>query len=438
MKRRTWMILLVIIPCLLCGCHIRTVEQMYCLPKRSEAQQDLQAAIDLAAQNMEYCAPTAGSNRQTVQMVDLNGDGQQEYLLFAKDDTETPLKILIFAKNGNEFILMDTLAGNGTRFDQVQYVQMDDGGVEIVVGRQLSDQVPGSLSVYSWSANGMHQILSTNYAEFVTCDLDKNGAYEIFVLRPGLSDSDSGVAELYSMAQGVMEKSNEAPMSGPTDRLKRIITGKLHDGQNAVFVGTTVDESAIITDVYTLVNDRFTNVSLSNESGTSVQTLRNYYIYASDMDEDGAVELPDLITMTPLPGQESLQEQYIIRWYAMTAQGTEVDKMFTYHNYMGGWYLELDPRWASQISVSHENDAYAFYLWDSQWEAAEKIFTVYSLRGQDRESQAIEDNRFVLHRSETAVFAARLEVASGALEITREDLIVSFGLIHQDWNTGEM
>ena len=48
------------------------------------------------------------------------------------------------------------------------------------------------------------------------------------------------------------------------------------------------------------------------------------------------------------------------------------------------------------------------------------------------------DNRFVLHKTESVIYAARMEVASGALQITQEDLINSFRLIHLDWNTGEM
>ena len=85
-----------------------------------------------------------------------------------------------------------------------------------------------------------------------------------------------------------------------------------------------------------------------------------------------------------------------------------------------------------------EEHAYSFYLWDHSYTSAEKIFSVYVFSGQDREEQAIANNRFLLHKSENTVYAARMEVASGALEITQDDLIKSFHLIYQAWNTGEM
>lgn len=80
----------------LSGCMLKTVDQMYCLPRRSEEYKDLQAAMDRVMGGLEYCAPVQGENQQTVQMADLDGDGLSETLVFAKGTGERPLKILIF------------------------------------------------------------------------------------------------------------------------------------------------------------------------------------------------------------------------------------------------------------------------------------------------------------------------------------------------------
>ena len=99
--------------------------------------------------------------------------------------------------------------------------------------------------------------------------------------------------------------------------------------------------------------------------------------------------------------------------------------------------MQLDPLWTRRISVVQEGNDYGFYLWDETYQTAEKVFSVYVLTGQAREEAAQQDNRFVLHKTETTIYAARMEVASGALKITQEDLIQSFHLIRQAWNTGE-
>lgn len=439
MRKRILAVLLIMAACFLAGCEMQTVEQMYCLPKRPESYNDLQSVIDEAMEDMEYSAPRAGENQQTVQMADLDGDGVREYLLFAKSDGEKPLRILIFAQSDESYVLLDTIQCYGTSFDVVEYAQMDgEGGMEILVGRKLNDQVPGSVSVYTFTQGQMQQVLSAKYTKFLTCDMDDDTCSELMVLRPGMTEGDDAVAELYSVKSGTAQRSNEVKLSCPADKLKHIVQGRLYGGTPSVFVGSSMEENAIVTDALALIDDVFTNVSSFNKTGTKVPTLRNYYVYADDIDDDGVVELPSLITMRPLQQEESSSGQYLIRWYAMSEDGSETDKLYTYHDFVGGWYLELEQLWTHRISVAQDGNDYYFYLWDDQYAAAGKIFSIHMLSGQNREEQAVLDNRFVVYKSDSVIFAARLEVASGALSITQDDLINYFHLIRQDWNTGEM
>ena len=428
---------------LLPGCAMRTVDDLYSPPKRSEEYTNLQNAIDSVMADMEYWAPLAGENQQTVQMADLNGDGAHEVLLFARGTGEKPLNILIFRQAGDDFLLEYTIESSGYAFDQVEYVQMDGRpGLELVVGRQVSDQVLRFVSVYSFAGEDQEMILSTQYSKFLTCDLDEDSLAEVLVLRPGQAETDNGVAELYRCGDAGIERSTEASMSEPVDQIKRIMASRLDGGKPAVYVASAVEGSAIITDVFAVVDGAFANVSLSNESGTSVKTLRNYYVYANDIDNDGVIELPSLISMRSLGWKPPSDRQYLIRWYAMTASGDEVDKGYTYHNYAGGWYMELPDDWGPRVSVEHEVSGYHeerfdFYVWDENRQNATKILSLYVFTGQDREEAALEQNRFVLHKIDTAIFAAHLEGASAAFGLTQQNVTDAFSLIRMDWKTGE-
>jgi len=420
------------------GCSMRTVDEMYCVPKRSEAYHDLQSVIDGAMQGLEYYAPLTGARQQPVQMADLDGDSEPEYLLFAKSGDEHPLRILIFRKQEDTYIHADTIESNGYAFDQVEFVQMDDrGGMEIVVGRLLNDQVMRSLSVYKFIGGNVHLLLTVNYSKFLTLDMNSDSIAELFVLRPGQTDTDNGIATVYRMVNGNMERSNEATMSQPADKLKRIITGKLHGGQAAVFAASAVGDNAIVTDVYTQRNGFLANVTYAPEPGSGVQTLRNYYVYADDIDNDEEVELPDLIVMLPLEDQRNEDKHELIRWYAITPEGNETSKMYTYHNYVGGWYLQLDPAWAARVTVVKSANQYRFYLWDEHFGEAKQLMTISQHTGQDRETQGRSDGRFILHKAETVVYAAKLEAASESLGITQDSVIRGFNMITMDWKTGE-
>ncbi len=438
MRRRIFLLVCIVAALILGGCTMRTVDKMYCLPRRSDRYNNLQTVMDGVMQGKMFAAPLSGENRQAVQQADLDGDGAKEYILFTKGNSEKPLSIFVFRQQEDQFSLYATIESTGTAFDRVEYVQMDGvGGMELVVGKQVSDQVVRSVGVYTFSDGQAEQLVSANYSYYLTVDLDSDSLGELLVLSPGSGEVNIGTATLYGVDNGVMERSQEVNLSGPVENLRRVITGRLHGGLPAVFVGSTVEESAIITDVFAVVDGVFTNVSCSNESGTSVKTLRNYYVYADDIDNDGEVELPDLIVPQSQMMQYRNDRHYLIRWYAMKPNGSEVDKMYTFHNFVGGWYLQLGMEWANRITVESNNNAFDFYLWNAQGTDPEKVLTVYCFTGQDREAQAIADNRFALYRSESAVYAAHLEVASGAISITQEDLISGFRLIRQDWKTGE-
>lgn len=423
---------------LLAGCNIRTVEDLYWVPERSQKYTNLQTVIDQAMGGLEYTSPQSGEHQQVVQMTDLNGDGVEEYLLFAKDSSEKPLKVLIFSGDGESYYLLDTIEINGLAFDQVEYIRMNDNaGVELVVGCRVSDQVLRSVSVYTLVNGSMECIMTDSYAKFLCADLNRNGRGEVFVLKSGQSDSGNGIAMVYTFRDGQVYRSAEAGMSAPVESIKRLMLGKLQGGEPAVFVASDVEERAIITDIYRMEEGHLKNISFSGESGDTAQTLRDYYVYADDIDEDGVLELPDLVPMRPTDDSILSEDKHLIRWYAMTADGFKIEKKYTYHNFIGGWYLELDKKIASRISVAQKGNSFEFYLWDRRFTSYEKIMTLYVLTGQKREEQAVADNRFILHRGESVIYAADLEVASLSYDISRESMISGFHMILKDWNTGE-
>ena len=424
----------------LSGC-VMTVDQMYVPPRRSESYKNLQTVMDEYMDGMSYCAPNTGENQQSVQMADLTGDGIKEVVVFVKGSDEHPLKVLIFRLKGDVYEPLTVIEASGTAFDQVEYIQMDgQPGLELVVGRQVSEQVLRNLTVYRFHEGQAEQMMTVNYQKYLTLDMNQDGKSDLFVLHPGRTDTDCGLVELYSAAAGTVARSAEVNLSQPVGQLKRIMTGSLHGGERAVFVASTVDAGTIVTDVYALVNGELTNVSMSNESGTSVKTVRNYYVYAEDIDGDGVLELPSLIPMRlPTEGRTMEEREHLIRWYALGADGSEHDKRYTYHNYLQGWYMELEQALVGRLCVVPEDTGrFAFCIWDRNYEQLTKLWSVYVLTGEDRSNVAVGDGRFVLLKTDLVVYAAFLEDAAIEMGITQADLIESFFLIQSDWKTGEM
>ena len=439
MKKRIMLITILLVAALtLCGC-MRTVDQMYRVPKRSDQFTELQAAIDGAMTDFVYCAPVAGENQQAVQMADLNGDGVDEFLIFAKGDAEYPLRVLIFRRKENSFELVQTIESAGAAFDMVEYSDMDtEPGVELIFGSQLTDQLMRNVCVYAFSDSLDTKLLvSANYTKFLCTELDGKTGSELFVVKPGSAEADNGIAEVYRIKDGKTESSNEVNMSGPAGKLKRILVGKIQGGIPAVYIATTVDDNALITDVYVCDDGSLVNVTASNEHGTSVKTMRNYYVFADDIDGDGVIELPYLMPMMPMDNMANGNRQELIRWYSITYDGEEIIKAYSFHDYIDGWYMNLDSDWAARLTVLDLTDTYEFYVWDPEYVNAEKVLTIFTKSGQMRNPSNENDGNITLLDDKNVMFTAKLEECAAKYGLTPEQVCGSFHLINQAWKTGE-
>ena len=86
----------------------------------------------------------------------------------------------------------------------------------------------------------------------------------------------------------------------------------------------------MVTDVLTLKNGTFVNLTFAGDINTSVPTLRNFYVYSEDIDGDGVVEIPSTVTMKPLSTWQTAEERQFLRWYSLDDNGWEYNKLFTF------------------------------------------------------------------------------------------------------------
>lgn len=438
-KRIVFLLMLILTALLFGGCAMRTVEDMYALPKRSEEYSHLQTAIDTAMYGMSYSAPRSGENQQTVQMADLDGDGVDEYIVFARGATEKPLQVLIFSQEEDGTVrTMETIGLTGLYFEQAEYVDFDGKpGAELILGFQVSDQILSSVAVYTFSEGDAELLLLNGYSKFLSCDLDDNGLSELMVFRPGEAETQRGMVVLYSCSDNQIRRSVETELSEPPDNIRRIMVGILQSGEPAVFVASSTEDNFIVTDIFSLKEGQFTNVAFSRRAETSVRTLRNFYVYPEDVDGDQVMELPALITMKPVSVNQSDDQTFLLRWFSVDVDGWEMDKVFTFHDYVSGWYLQLDSLWASRVTVDQLNSTYTFYVWDESYQDPTPLFTVYMFTDSNRDEDADADGRFALHRAEGVAYAAKLSSQAADFGITDEQLIENFHLIRQTWQTGE-
>jgi hypothetical protein len=399
------LLLIVVASMLLSGCVIRTVDELYCLPKRSQSDGDMQAMIDKAMTGLSYCAPLYGQNRQVMQQADLDGDGVDEYVVLARGGFQKPLKILIFSQYTLGYALSHTIENYGTAFDFIEFCNMDNHpGLEIVVGRQVGDGVVRSAAVYRYGSGETQQLLEVGYAQMITCDMDEDGLQELVAIRPGESGEVRSSVVLYRFEDSQLKLSSQLEITASAGNIKRMDLVVLQDGNQAVLVGSEEQDSQLM-ELVAIEDNQLHHIY----GPTVLERLHNNFVYPMDVDGDGDTELPEL-----LPIADS-QDHAWIRWFGVDAQGNRTDGMYTYYSYADKWYIHIDRSWTDKLTVSHDEGVCSFSNLEK-----ETVMTIYALTGVNRKEQAQQLGGVVLGSSEYITFAATVGPGAEDLGITEE------------------
>ncbi len=404
------LLLIFMIAMVLSGCVMRTVDELYCLPKRSQSDDDMQSVIDQAMVGMSYCAPVYGNNRQMVQPADLDGDGISEYIVLAKrSGSQKQLKILIFGQFALGYALIDTIDSYGSAFDFIEFANVDNHpGVEIIVGRQVGDGVVRSAAVYRLSDDKAQQLLETGYAKFLTYDMDGDGRSELISIHPGETGDVTSSTELYRYEDGQISRCAQLEITASAGNIRRMEPVVLQDGSMAVLVVSAEGDSQLME----IIACRGTQ--LNHIYGpVVVDKLHDNFVYPSDVDHDGDTELPELLPMQG--GEASDSGECWTVWFGVNAAGERSDGMYTYYSYADKWYIHIDRTWVSKLTVTRSEGVYTFFNMDS-----EMVMTVYALTGVNRKEQAQQLGGVILGSSESITFAATLGPGAEALGITEQ------------------
>lgn len=408
-KSQKLVILFLAASMLLSGCVMRTVDELYCLPKRHQADDDLQKVIDQTMVGLSYSAPLYGENKQMIQPVDLDGDGITEYIVLARDSVNKSLKLLIFSQLAVGYVLTDTIESYGSAFDFIAFSNLDDHpGVEIIVGRLVGEGVVRSAAVYRLTDGKMEQLLEVSYSALLNTDLDKDGRGEIFVVRPENNGDITSAAVLYRYQNGQIQCSSQLEISTPSSAIKKLENITLEDGSSAVLV--TCGEN----NIQTMEIFNFNGGELRRAYGpVSMEKLNGYFVYPTDADCDGDTELPELIPIKNADGTDS--NECWIRWYGLYSNGTTTSGMYTYYSYADKWYLHMDQAWIDNLTVTRSDGVCTFTNFDK-----EVVMTIYALSGSNRKEQANQLDGAVLGSSETVTFVAVIGPGAETMKITKQ------------------
>ncbi len=424
------------------GCTSSTADDLYSLPKASKEFLQLQKQIDTVLDSgAEYSPPTAGPNRQSVQLKDIDGDGQNEAIAFFRMTGDKPLKIYIMKQIDGTYETVCKIEGSGTAIESIRYADMDSDNIsELVVGWQSSGLA--HMMIYSVRDNQPVLLAESDYSKLVTSDLDDDGATDVIALRLPTPEVPGG-ADMFSLRPDGQRVTSSALLSADIASITRIFKSRLTDGTSALFVEGSYQGSnvSVITDILCSHLDSIINVFVTGPGESSEETVRAQSVYSADINNDGIFEVP---SPRLLPSEEN-KTYFAIDWFAYSQSGSRQAVFTTYHDYQEGWYLILPAAWIDHITVRREDSVAGertiIFTWlpDGQsgdLTAGTDFLKIYTLSGDNKEDRARLGGRSILLLHGDVIYAGEVLTPGDALGVTWKTVTGNFGLIPTEWATG--
>ena len=434
------------------GCVFESVDNLYVLPVLPQEYKDLQTTIETTMGEMgaEYAVISYGSYTSTIQLLDMDGDGEQEtsaVFLRVTSAEERPMRVCLFRKGGdNTYRQVHMLSGEGNSINSVTYEDLTGDGIrEIIVSWQLSSGVH-ILAAYNVAGAEAVELMSTTYNEtYIVTDLNGDGSGEIVVFQQDSTGEGNNLAEYYEYQEGVLVMTSAAPLSDGMRDVSNAKVGRLADGRMGVYVAVEM-ENGMLTDILVMEENGIANVTRNLEIGASIVTARSYTeVAATDINSDGVLEIPRPQPLEPLD-PENGSTQYLIYWQQFDSSGKGSTSCITYHAVSDSWYLTLPNGWdTGNIAVARDDTlssrgerAVVFYYWPGGGEGGkepQKFLTIYRLTGNNRTARSRLTGRTALYSDSTAIYCAALDKSVWDCGLDEADMAQRFKLIMAEWET---
>ena len=438
-KKTALLLAALLLASVLSGCITRAIDDLYSVPQPAEEYVNLQRSIDeILEKGAEYAAPTGGSHRQSVQLYDFDGDGDEEAVAFFRMNEDKPLKIYIFRNNDGDYEVAASIEGEGTSIESISYMDIDgDSRAEIIVGWTMSGDIR-MLGVYSLRDFEATSLMLTDYYEYVLCDMDEDERADLTVVRYDRT-AKYGSAETFFFQSDGEIVSSSTRLSVGLESVERVRSGELSDGGTAVYVEGQC-EGGVVTDIIACIDGTVSNVTVNPNTGVSDMTVRAYTVYTSDINSDGK---PDIPVPQSLPEQTEGTSYRIINWYNYSSRGVATKTLSTYHNYTDGWYLVLPNEWLGSLTIRREvpvagERTVVFSRWNGPDVPVTDFLAIYTLTGDNRADKARMNGRTVLSVSGETIYAAKLlgTESVSKYSLSENDVVSRFRIIYSEWISG--
>ncbi len=441
-------LLLSVILLLLCsGCSLNffSVESLMSPPSQSGKNGEVEAAFKklMAEKNIQLRTPQSGDYQTAFVLFDINGDAQEEAIVFYTDSSiDTSVRMSFMECINDTWMISSDVKGAGSGIYDLSFSDMDNDGIyEIFVGWSLFDAKTakivsiyevstGEKGVFTLNTLGNEYYNSKSITDFNGDDKDDL----VLVYLDDTGEAQKSYFRCFSLSQSnEFVKYSDVKIDGNISSVSKIQFDIVSSGSEPckrIFIDCIKNEASMFTEM--LYWDYEALKAVRGVKNPSSTTLRNSKIYCSDIDDDGLLEIP---SNTKLYGDENL---LTVKKANISYTFTMLEWVNTFGDKSEGTIKTLfNPIDSYLYRVTRVNDVTVYYdaldvslkfcLWDNEEELVkDELFSIYFSDENDKTS--IKGKR--LFKSENGTFYYEITPYGENFGITDEGVKSSFIIIN--------
>jgi hypothetical protein len=382
------------------------------LPKLLAEEERLMEQIQLnLPPEAAIIRPRKSNQMNTVPILDLNGDGNEEAVMFYKDKGNKD-KIVgqVWSRALDGWKMADTIQGEGNELDTLKFVDlMGNGRLSILVGySSLSSKDQKGLTIYSMGNEGqLQKQLESSYQELIIDDLDGDGKKDMTVITHERGrDKDIAWATLYQYDRTLAER-GKTSLDPYVNGYYNVLSGQVSANKRAVILEAGIGAHSSKTQL--LVWDAGQLKTIFPERDNP--TFRAYSALSMDVDQDGIVEIPKMIAPPGYEEAAMVEIPWILQFYKWDG-GTGLSfvlERYTENN--RGFYINIPQDWYGRYTLERTEHSLRFLSMPDRSLLAEIRYIPVELWRDDEDGAWIE-----LTRTANTVYIINQAAASSGKE----------------------
>lgn len=384
-----------------CSLGVQQRETVMRPPRVQGRYHGLQQAFEAAVgDDVILKSPESGEYLSAFVVNDLNGDGQEEALVFyVRREEKTTVRMHVLKYENDEWKSVSDHVGSGSDVKSVRFADMNGDTVpEIIVSWKLYDsKLNKMLTIYEYlpDSEDMAKALATEaFTIMEVLDLDGDGYDDVFLVYLDSSTElpQAFAKKLKMQADGTVIIAGQARLDGNVGSYNEIKTEKVSDDYPLrIYLDANKGEMQMVTEVVYWDSSKQALVAPLLDGNTQANTVswRSSKIPSMDINNDGIIEIPAHMSMMSEESVPSISNQkapqYLTRWIQMNSDGTLFEVMRSVVNQQDHYMLILPEDSSGRLTAEStaSERRIDFYALEESKEKSDLLFSILAVPVSD-------------------------------------------------------